>query len=307
MSRRLGTFFLVLLILSGVWGLRNYASSWFEEFSPDSPHLRASSLPSVPTTTFPTQVLQDAENSGIQVVVPRDPLWAPGTTFGIIPPVPNPDTFTLCTSAFSFRAPDVDNSAVSRNYAVTAGHCGQVGDKIYALDKDGQPDLHQPLGTFRYSSLMPQNDGSFEDWGLIEITNPQTPVAPPQPAIPTVLAAEPLPCKYGGTTLETCGFINDDQIDLFTLDLGNGHEADIKSLIPHICQRPGDSGGPHYISVGNYKVIYGIASSVHLDGSPDTRCRDSAEEEAGVAPMWGVLDAIRHSYPDAYLDFHRIQ
>jgi hypothetical protein len=109
--------------------------------------------------------------------------------------------------------------------ALTAGHCGVVGDRVFAeyLPEAG------PIGRFSYSSPV-------SDIAVIDLDDAK--VAPLRTVGGTTIngiGAPPAPgtivCKEGRSTGNTCG-------------ITWGYDSVYGEIVEHTCSIPGDSGGP---------------------------------------------------------------
>lgn len=267
-----------------------------------------SPTPTTPTTT-PSSPSADQTSSSLPVAVPQEQPWAPGAIYGVQPIVVEDETISRCTASFSFTAPNAAGGSYDREYAVTAGHCGESGDMVYAIDGNGDTDFSKPIGQFLFSSLYPEQDPSGLDWGLIEIKGGSDGVVTPEPPIPGTIALDDPPtpaevCKYGGTTEETCGTLQSSETSITNMSGDQGIHP-IETYEVSVCQRPGDSGGPHYAMVNGEEVIYGIANSGDASNTSDTPCNPTTDS-AGVAPMWKVVDELMKKMPDAYIDSYTL-
>ena len=119
---------------------------------------------------------------------------------------------------------------------VTAGHCGNVGDRTTGFDQTNQ-------GVFRASSFPGDDFGFVEtnnDWTPRAVVNTsnngQLPVAGSQEA-PVGASI----CRTGSTTGTRCGVIQAKNATV------NYPEGTVPGLTrTNVCAEPGDSGGPLY-------------------------------------------------------------
>lgn len=261
--------------------------------------------PAQSTTTAPSSGSSNSTSvaSGMTVAVPQESPWGPGTSFGVRPYTYGSTEMSICTASFSFTAPNKAGGSYTPAYAVTAGHCGEPGDDVYALDANDEPDYSQPVGRFVYSSLQPSQDSTGMDWAILEIKDTSADMSEPSPSIPTNLAMTPPPagvdaCQYGATTGEQCGYLDSAQTEMTRGDYGN-----IEVMWVNVCARPGDSGGPNYATVRGEEVIVGI-TDVGDNSVPN--CQSADQEFNGVAPMWKVMDELTQKMPDAYIDTYSL-
>lgn len=259
--------------------------------------------PAQSTTSAPSSGSSNSTTSGMTVAVPQESPWGPGTALGVRPYTYGSTELSICTASFSFTAPNKAGGSYTPAYAVTAGHCGEPGDDVYALDANDEPDYSQPVGRFVYSSLQPSQDSTGMDWAILEIKDASADMSEPTPSIPTNLAMSPPPagvdaCQYGATTGEQCGYLDSAQTEKTRGDYGN-----IEVMWVNVCARPGDSGGPNYATVRGEEVIVGI-TDVGDNSVPD--CQSADKEFNGVAPMWKVMDELTKKMPDAYIDTYSL-
>lgn len=140
-------------------------------------------------------------------------LYGPGT-----PIIVNDESF--CTVAVS------GTDAQGRPVAITAGHCGEVGNEVQSADA-----VH--MGNTAPSGKIAAK-GENLDYSVIElypnaeITNEYYPGV-----VVNAVGAEPRPldtaCKQGLASNNTCGSVI---------------VSDAEATISQVCARPGDSGGP---------------------------------------------------------------
>ncbi|MCS5480743.1 S1 family peptidase [Corynebacterium sp. YIM 101645] len=213
-----------------------------------------------------------------QFRAPTSSPWAPGTGVTITKAVPVPgETIEVgqCTVAYSFTAGE-------QAYAVTASHCGVPGDKVWATVDGVEADFTAPVGSFIYSDLY-DDASSRLDVGVIEITDPWSPMPAPEPGAATVIAelVGDLPeviCKFGQTTGETCGEpINQTGVEI--LADHKGVELRAVAATAQVCARAGDSGGPVYADLDGRRVIIGLVSGTR-DSDRNLPCADP-----GAGPM----------------------
>ncbi len=261
-----------------------------------------------PVPNAPDAVLGDAvEPQPVTTLrIPESSPWAPGTAIVMTDRVPSPGEVVQvghCTVAYSFTT---DEAA----WAVTAAHCGNPGDLVWATRDGVAVDFSAPVGYFTYSDLY-EAETSELDVGIIEITDPARWMSAPDPAVPTLLAdrVENLPgeiCKYGTTTGHTCGepllthsrelLINDEGLEVTSV-----------AGTARVCARAGDSGGPVYADVGHRRVIIGLVSGTR-DGVADNGCDDPAAGEMTMSytPMTRIQDLVDRVVEGARFDTQRL-
>lgn len=152
----------------------------------------------------------------------------------------DPEVIGLCTL-----------TAVGYNHAgslvaLTAGHCGQVGDRIAAEYQPGAGII----GRFVYSS--PISDISVIDLDDSKVAPLRTVGATTINGIGTPPALGTIVCKEGRTTGNTCG-------------ITWGYDHVYGEVVEHACSMPGDSGGP--LVVGDRLV--GLVSNGYTPGCFD--------------------------------------
>uniref|UniRef100_UPI00174C31CB trypsin-like serine protease n=1 Tax=Corynebacterium stationis TaxID=1705 RepID=UPI00174C31CB len=245
-----------------------------------------------------------------ELQVPREPIeladatltpeyspLAPGTAIDISAGYPQPGqyfNFSYCTVAYSFSTED------GRSFAVTASHCGQEGNLVWAGTPDnsfGYPA--EPIGTFIYSSLYSESAKNL-DIGLIELNGNLANVYAPQD-MDTHIAGrmEALPdyvCKMGRMTYQTCGDLTHQSASSI-LRYG---EEEISSTAARaaVCARNGDSGGPVYAMVEGQDIIVGLVSGTTVHMEEGQTCADVGEMElsfVSILDIHAVLDQLLDS------------
>lgn len=244
-----------------------------------------------------------------ELLVPREPVeladavltpeyspLSPGTAIDISARYPEPGqnfNFSYCTVAYSFSTDD------GRAFAVTASHCGEEGDLVWAGTPDntfGYPA--EPIGTFVYSSLYSENAKSL-DIGLIELNGNLANIYAPE-EIETHIAGrlEALPdyvCKMGRMTHQTCGALTHQSASSI-LRYGD-KEISSTAARAVVCARNGDSGGPVYALVDDEEIIVGLVSGTTVHMEEGQTCADVGEMEMSFV---SILDI--HSVLDQLLD-----
>lgn len=211
------------------------------------------------------------------VRVPVDSPWAPGTAVTITSTLPVPGQeirVGQCTIAYSFTAGE-------KAYAVTASHCGQVGNHVWPSTENMEANFDAPVGSFVYSDLY-DPAGEKLDAGIIEITNRAIGMRSPDNTAGTAVAQDitglpPEVCKYGNTTGVTCGEPQASEA-LAILTGHDGTELEAFASTAQICAQPGDSGGPVYADLDGQRVIIGLVSGTR-----------GADDAAGCGPELGSM------------------
>lgn len=235
--------------------------------------------------------LQPASSSGL---IGQSGLM-PGTSIAVMrEKVGEKLYYDSCTVAFSLPGKK------GFPFAVTAGHCGKVGDKVYASPNgEGMP---QYLGTIRISSISSYDKTTNKkagDWSLISLDVKAT--HPPYPTmVPLAINIGSIQegtrlCKYGSTSKYNCG-----------RKTATGVSASIKSTDPNkpdenltalqdavsLCALPGDSGGPIFAKNG----IVGVLSATKITGDMNVSSCDNVPKEdieAFYVPVEEVLKEIK--------------
>lgn len=261
-----------------------------EENTEDSPVADAASEEELQVPREPIE-LADA------TLTPEYSPLAPGTAIDISAGYPQSGqyfNFSYCTVAYSFSTED------GRSFAVTASHCGEEGNLVWAGTPDntfGYPA--EPIGTFIYSSLY--SDGAKNlDIGLIELNGNLANIYAPQ-EMDTHIAGrmEALPdyvCKMGRMTYQTCGDLTHQSASSI-LRYG---EEEISSTAARaaVCARNGDSGGPVYAMVEGQDIIVGLVSGTTVHMEEGQTCADVGEMElsfVSILDIHAVLDQLLDS------------
>lgn len=261
-----------------------------EENTEDSPVADAASEEELQVPREPIE-LADA------TLTPEYSPLAPGTAIDISAGYPQPGqyfNFSYCTVAYSFSTED------GRSFALTASHCGQEGNLVWAGTPDnsfGYPA--EPIGTFIYSSLYSESAKNL-DIGLIELNGNLANVYAPQD-MDTHIAGrlEALPdyvCKMGRMTYQTCGDLTHQSASSI-LRYG---EEEISSTAARaaVCARNGDSGGPVYAMVDGQDIIVGLVSGTTVHMEEGQTCADVGEMElsfVSILDIHAVLDQLLDS------------
>ena len=261
-----------------------------EENTEDSPVADAASEEELQVPREPIE-LADA------TLTPEYSPLAPGTAIDISAGYPQPGqyfNFSYCTVAYSFSTED------GRSFAVTASHCGEEGNLVWAGTPDntfGYPA--EPIGTFIYSSLYSESAKNL-DIGLIELNGNLANIYAPQ-EMDTHIAGrmEALPdyvCKMGRMTYQTCGDLTHQSASSI-LRYG---EEEISSTAARaaVCARNGDSGGPVYAMVEGQDIIVGLVSGTTVHMEEGQTCADVGEMElsfVSILDIHAVLDQLLDS------------
>ncbi|AIT61517.1 hypothetical protein [Corynebacterium doosanense] len=245
-------------------------------------------------------------------VTPAYSPWAPGSTFHLTTEYPQPGvsfSATECTAAFSFDGAD------GRMYAVTASHCGSVGDLLWPSDGSTMADYTVELGRVIYSGLdqapAPDDEGRVPDVAIVEIFNPGRPmVTGGEPPVDTVLANLPpeatgQACKIGGTTGITCGDLGLRGEHYIMVDPETDAEVRTVGDTAYLCAQRGDSGGPVTAGVAGHTAVVGLVSGTREDAQGSPECNgDGISAPAGAiayASMAQIREIIAQVVPDARL------
>lgn len=256
--------------------------------------------------------------AGQPALSPQSSPWPPGTTFHLTSEYPEagvPFNATECTAAMSF------DGGNGRLYAVTASHCGHVGDLIWPADGATIADYTEELGQIVYSGLDAPADSETErgvDVAIIEIYNPTRPmVMGAEPPESTVLADYPADlngevCKIGGTTGETCGVAGPRDERYVMVDPVTSAEVRTTGDTAYLCAQRGDSGGPVTATVAGREVVIGLVSGTRSDaaalGEAESlsQCQgdgvDSAAGAVAYATAGQIRQVIEEVVPDARLN-----
>ncbi|GAB3081597.1 Alpha-lytic protease precursor [Corynebacterium aquatimens] len=235
-----------------------------------------------------------------KVRVPEMAMWAPGTLIASTDHYPQPGehfTAQTCTVAFSF------SSAAGKNYAVTAGHCGDEGDLVWPTSASTAADYKREAGKFIYSGLSSPGAENI-DVGIIEITDPDRYMPLVGDVIPTGLYTGDMKkgnkiCKTGGTTGYTCGtFEASDRAQIIRTD--GDEERETNGDLGKVCALPGDSGGPVFYEVSGRAAIIGVVSGTEA-GRAKEPCDapDSKDKTMSYSSYEQVTQVIDKVVPDA--------
>lgn len=216
----------------------------------------------------------------------------PGTSVSIIQSEKDKKVFyQSCTVSFSLRG------ASGTPYAVTAGHCGDIGSKVYAQPKRGEVPK-QYLGTIRYvsESFYDRQTGDHQgDWALIALDKrathpPSTDIVPRYLDVSNVDKGTSL-CKFGATTGYTCGKKTSSGVSTRISGDFSNRVMTAKQDAASLCALPGDSGAPVFSTSG----IVGVLSSINVNPSVQEHgsCKSNkGDSEIYYVPMRELLDEI---------------
>lgn len=245
---------------------------------------------------------QDAAASDNDIRVPAFALWAPGTRIQSTDHKPAPgESFTAqsCTTALSFT------DTAGQHYAVTAGHCGRVGDLVWPTNATHAYDYAREVGHFIYSGLY-SGDGSKADGvdiGIIQITDPERYMEVIGEPIPTGIAEHIPPaervCKTGATTGYTCGeFVDTQRVQI--VNAGADEDRETFGDIASVCAAAGDSGGPVFTEVHGRAVIIGVVSGTEA-GRSEEECWEGMDNPKlmSYSNVEQLMTVINHVVPDA--------
>ncbi|WP_424805303.1 S1 family peptidase [Rhodococcus sp. 27YEA15] len=160
--------------------------------------------------------------AGIAAAAPAGPPVQLGGGSGILLPDvdhSNPDTVVACT----LTAVGFDNNGAL--VGLTAGHCGQVGDRVFAEYLPGAG----PIGRFVYVS--PVSDIAVIALDASKVSPSRTVGGTTINGIGTPPSFGTIVCKEGRSTGTTCG-------------ITWGYDHAYGQIVEHTCSIPGDSGGP---------------------------------------------------------------
>ncbi len=238
----------------------------------------------------------DAAPAPVEPVRQADGLLPPGTALDISSQTPTPGEnfgFQMCTAAYSFFGPD------GTPYAVTASHCGQVGDSVWA----GQESTEfrypaDPIGTVVFSELHSEGSQGV-DVALIELADAAhtAELYAPEPLAASTNASAALPeevCKVGRMTGRTCGPVTHD-VALGILRAGET-QWETNAARAAVCARTGDSGGPVFVPGEQGAVIVGLVSGTDSALAESETCDTEAVPELSFVPIADVQRVI-----DAFL------
>lgn len=204
--------------------------------------------------------------------------------------------FDACTVAFSLPSKSGDFS-----YAVTAGHCGTAGQKIYTQPTGGDFSTAHHLGEIVYASEMNEMTGAT-DWAVIKL-NPKARRPNHTTKITLALDTYPRPldktvCKRGSTTGFDCGKKGDDGVRT-QLRVTEDHTEEVVAVLSkaYLCALPGDSGSPIFDKDG----IIGVLSSTSASQEEINSHMCATNNVAFYSPIASVIAEIERAVPDVAL------
>lgn len=269
-----------------------YACATVADYFMEPDAARAADATGTPSATaLPEEVpVFDGGNAQVPQYIP----FAPGTAIDVSTGYPVPGeyfNFRFCTIAYSF------STHSGRQYAVTASHCGQVGDVVWAGSSTNDFVYPaEPIGEFVYSGFYSEETGNL-DIALIEL-NGHIPDSYSPLVMPTAVASElnALPdqvCKLGRMTGQTCGAVTHDSAEAL-LHVG-AEELSSLAARADVCARSGDSGGPVYTDVAGTNVIVGMVSGTTLELSEEQDCATGPTMELSfvtIADINAVVERV---------------
>ena len=183
-----------------------------------------------------------------------------GTPIAIVSSTNPTGQYSLCTTGFTIT------DKKGGKWAITAGHCGKLGDHVYIFNGADNPLPPTPIGQITVTGV---GDTSTEhnpssDWSAIKLNDTTQPegIMGLSSDIPTMISytshSQPgtQVCKWGITTGKTCGNIEQSNV-LVRAEGDNGMAFYTRTTEAAMCSEKGDSGAPVYTS----SLIIGILSS----------------------------------------------
>ena len=237
------------------------------------------------------QIPQEPVELADSVLTPAYSPLSPGTAIDISEDYPQPGeyfNFSYCTVAYSFSTED------GRSFAVTASHCGQEGDLVWAGTADNSFAFPaEPIGTFVYSSLFTENEENL-DIGLIELNGNVANVYSPREMETHVAGRlDRMPdyvCKMGRMTYQTCGDLTHQSASSI-LRFGD-QEIRSTAARAEVCARNGDSGGPVFAMVDVRDIIVGLVSGTTEHMDEGQTCADVANMEMSFVSILDIQTVL---------------
>lgn len=226
---------------------------------------------------------------------------APGTPIAIVKNKTDSKIFyDTCTVSFSLMG------AKGLPWAITAGHCGSPGDKVYPAPADGKIDIDNPIGTVRKistSSYDKNTKTGSGDWGVISL-DPRAKLPDYTGLVPMKLSLQKPKlnsylCKHGSTTGYNCGKkTREDIIANFTPKDDSTKSMSGKQDEVQLCALPGDSGSPIFDDQG----IIGVISATHADVDPKSKDKCLGVPYAYYVPIDEVISEIEQNTKDIVIE-----
>lgn len=200
-------------------------------------------------------------------------------------------SYDLCTVAFSLPGKG------GKPWAITAGHCGQPGQKVYSVPDDGIFDHAEFLGTIRATSAA-NYDSQAGDWAGIRLS-PKAHLPKKDTKITPLLDTRERKdgarlCKVGATTGFNCGSKEYSDVKAAISDVGDDSHAYGMFDAVKLCALPGDSGGPIFDRGGIVGVL--SATTAGVDSQDTLQCE--ADSMAYYTPMDRVLEQVFRTIDD---------
>jgi len=220
---------------------------------------------------------------------------------GVMPGTPIAIVTSRDSSSVSYERCTVSFSLPGKSgypWGITAGHCGNIGDKVYTVPKNNEWSSSHFLGTIRYKSKINSSNGDG-DWAAIRLsTKAKTPLShnnvPMQLNTKNVKEGSSV-CKAGSRTGYSCGMQGDKNVKAIL----SGMEEDTQTSgyldeIKKICALPGDSGSPVFSDFG----IVGVLSSTGASEKDSETGICSSPSSAYYVPIDQVVEQIQDNVPD---------
>ncbi|MDY5840610.1 MAG: trypsin-like serine protease [Corynebacterium camporealensis] len=213
----------------------------------------------------------------------------PGTALDISAHEPTPGSsfnFQICTAAWSFQLED------GRTIAVTASHCAQEGETVWAGNQDGRFEYpSEPIGKVIYSDLYAEDSHGL-DVAFVELYRDDA-YYTPRWMETTVDASGALPddvCKFGRVTGETCGALTSEAMTA-RLHAGD-QEIEAFGARAEVCGTRGDSGGAVFANIDGRDTIVGLVSGTTELLDEGQTCADHPGMEMSFTVASDVLAII---------------
>lgn len=256
----------------------------------DEQDVRDSGITETPPQSSATIDLMPAQGNGR---VGRVGLM-PGTPIAVVKSrQDNIVKFDACTIAFSLPG------KTEHPWAITAGHCGKEGDKVYSMPKEGGTFSETTfLGTIRKVSISNYSSGTG-DWSAIRLATRA--MQPPHPDMVPLKLSLGKPesgtklCKVGTTTGYNCGRKEREGVIAGLSNIGgSGDSISAKLDEVKLCALPGDSGSPVFSKRG----IVGVVSSTSADKQDMESGSCRTNTSAFYVPIDEVIAQVGRSVPD---------